>query len=794
MALNLMDGRGVKKGKHDHMSEDNIYHFLSQVPLFASLPANEIQRMAELSVPHDYPKKTIVIQQGRLKMDCVYLIRSGKVKLYFEREGIKTQTTFLKEGEIFGAISLLMNSGIPVRSAEVIKDARCYAIPADIFLELSKKYGYIEEYFEDAFNRQMVDKAYAAIIVSNQALQFISGIIPFSFLPESEIEKICNDLSLIFYPKGTKILTQGLSDVESLYIIRNGAVERFFEGGNGNTLSSLMSEGEVFGGISMLINNSVSIRSLRTTEDTYFYIWPKQGFLAVCKQYPQFLEYFTDTFGKRMLDNSYASIVAKTMQPAEESLQFLNQPVDTIFQTHLVSCESGTSIQSAAELMSAQKCSSILVKTDDGRYAGIVTDSDLRQKVIARGLDIGSPVGSIMSSPLKTISSQALVLEALTSMMQENVKHLGVTGRDDEMVGIITNKDILTAQSRSPLFLIRQISSAVGVDDLKQQYRLLPGVVQALISNGAKSRNLTRLITTISDAILEKIIVLAVEKEGPPPCDFAFMVMGSEGRKEQTLKTDQDNAIIFDNSNGITTEAAQSYFLRLGETVCAWLDHVGFDFCKGDIMAKNPKWCQPLSVWKKYFLSWMRVAEPDDLLQSTIFFDFRWIHGNTELVDALRQYLMTSLSEWSFFFRHMAENAQQFKPPIGFFRNFIVESKGDHRDSFDIKKAMVPIIDYARIYALKNGISETNTQERLHQLYLSKVIGWDTYNEIEHAYSFLMQLRFARQINAVMVEKAPPDNYINPKKLTRIEQTMLKEIFSRIDTLQKEIGFGLFNG
>jgi CBS domain-containing protein len=208
-------------------------------------------------------------------------------------------------------------------------------------------------------------------------------------------------------------------------------------------------------------------------------------------------------------------------------------------------------------------------------------------------------------------------------------------------------------------------------------------------------------------------------------------------------------------------------------------------------MAKNPKWCQPLSVWKEYFLSWIRVAESDDLLNSTIFFDFRCAYGKEEIVSELRTYLMASLSDWPFFFRFMAVNAQQFKPPIGFFRNFIVESKGEHRDAFDIKKVMVPIVDFARIHALRHGLSETNTQERLNQLFMRKALQWDFYNEMEHAYSFLMQIRFARQINAMMVEKTPPDNYINPKKLSRIEQTMLKEIFSRIDTMQKEIGFGL---
>ena len=629
------------------------------------------------------------------------------------------------------------------------------------------------------------------IFASNRALNFLLGIVPFSFLPEAEIEKAAMQLSLVFHPRNTTVFTQGISKIDSLYIIQSGAAERYFEANGNNIDTALMSEGDLFGGISMLINNSISIRSLRTTEDTHFYLWPKTCFIDACNRNEQFIEYFTDTFGKRMLDRSYASIVAKTIQPGEEALQFLNQPVSSITQKKLISCAAGTSIQSAAKLMSQHKCSSILVKSDQGSFVGIVTDTDLREKVIASGLDIQTPVDKIMSFPLQTISPQALVFEALMSMMQKNYKHLGVMDSEDELVGIITNKDILAAQGQSPLFLIREISTADSIEALKHQHQLLPGVIQHLISNGAKARNLTRLITTISDAILVRIIVFALEKFGPPPCAFAFMVMGSEGRKEQTLKTDQDNAIIYENLAEAPTEAIQSYFLKLGETICSLLNDVGYDFCKGNIMAKNPKWCQPLSVWKDYFLSWIRTAEPEDLLSSAIFFDFRCGYGKAELVSELRGFLAESLSEWPFFFRYMAVNAQYFKPPIGFFRNFIVESKGEHRDAFDIKNVMAPIIDFARIHALKHGLSETNTQERLHHLFVRKTLRWDTYNEMEHAYSFLIQLRFARQINAIVVDKTAPDNYINPKKLTRIEQTMLKEIFSRIDNMQKEIIFGL---
>ena len=255
---------------------------------------------------------------------------------------------------------------------------------------------------------------------------------------------------------------------------------------------------------------------------------------------------------------------------------------------------------------------------------------------------------------------------------------------------------------------------------------------------------------------------------------------------EQTLKTDQDNALIYDETGG---KAAETYFLKFGELVCDWLNAAGYAFCEGGVMAKNPKWCQPLPVWKDYFSKWIRRAEGEALLQASIFFDFRDGYGTTELVDELRRHMFRSLSGWAGFFRHLTENALFFKPPIGFFRNFLVESKGEHRNTFDIKSAMMPIVDLARIYALQHRLEATNTQQRLKQLRLKKVLNLKEYQELDQGYSFLMQLRFARQLTAIENEHENPDNYINPKLLSRIEQTTLKEIFKRIEKFQAKLAF-----
>ncbi len=439
--------------------------------------------------------------------------------------------------------------------------------------------------------------------------------------------------------------------------------------------------------------------------------------------------------------------------------------------------------------MNEKNCSSVLIKDANGDYQGLVTDQDMRKKVVASGMDVEEPVETIVSLPLIKIPASSLIFEALMEMMNKQVKHLAVTDTFNKVTGIITNRDLLSAQGNSPYFLLREIQSASLPEDLFDKHEQLAPIIENLIHNGAKAKNITSLITTISDAILNKLIEFALADLGAPPVPFVFMIMGSEGRKEQTLKTDQDNAIVYEDVDKNSEEKVREYFLAFGDKVCTWLDKAGYDFCEGGIMAKNPKWCQSISTWKEYFKKWIFTAEAEDLFHSTIFFDFRGAYGEMKLIEDLRKFLFGSLEGWAGFFRHLTENALHFRPPLGFFRNFVVESRGERRNVLDIKHAMVPIVDYARIHALKKGIDRTNTQERLEQLHIKKAISEQDYNDLNQAYSFLMQLRFFRQVTAVIEENSKPDNYLNPKILSRIEQTTMKEIFKRIEKYQSKLSF-----
>ncbi|MBA4396313.1 MAG: signal transduction protein, partial [Syntrophus sp. (in: bacteria)] len=576
---------------------------------------------------------------------------------------------------------------------------------------------------------------------------------------------------------------------EHLYIIRKGAVERYYKEDEHEILREFLSDGDIFGGVSMLLHNGISARMLRTKADTDFYLLPKKYFLDLCARYEAFSDYFTDIYGKLMLDKSFAAIIAKGMQRQDEVPQFFNQPVGSVYARDLVFCDTDVTIQDAAVMMSRRRCSSIFIREPGGDFVGIVTDNDLRKKVIGPGYDIRRPVAEIMSSPLGAVPARAPIFEALMSMMQKNLKHLAVTDAGGKVIGAVTIGDLIAAQGQSAFSLIREINTAGDVETLADKHSHLPSLIQNLINSGVKADNVARLVSTISDAILSKLIQFAIDELGPPPAGFVFLILGSEGRSEQTLKTDQDNAILFEDQPVEFTESVRGYFLKFGEKVCTWLDQAGYAFCNGDVMAKNPQWCQPLSVWKEYFTKWISTVEPEALLQSSIFFDFRGGYGDMALAAQLRSHLFASIAARPNFFRYLAENSLYSKPPLGFFGNFIVESKGEHRDAFDIKSSMTTIVNFARAYALYHGIDETNTQERLNRLFLKEVLSWRDYHEIEQSYSFLMQLRFVRQVAAIMRENAKPDNYITPKTLSRMEQTMLREIFKSIEKFQAKMSF-----
>jgi len=341
-------------------------------------------------------------------------------------------------------------------------------------------------------------------------------------------------------------------------------------------------------------------------------------------------------------------------------------------------------------------------------------------------------------------------------------------------------------QGTSPLYLFREIGVQQAIDGLYDLSNKIPQVVRALVEEGAKANNITRMITVLNDQIVHRMLSLLHEEMGPAPYRFCWLSLGSEGRKEQTFKTDQDNALIYETppDNWDHIKEGKLYFRKFGNKAIEHLEKCGYPLCKGEIMASNPKWRKPYSVWRNYFDKWVNAPEPQEVLHATIFFDFRPGYGHVELAEDLRNHLATTVPNKGIFLMHLAKDCLSGKAPLTFFRNFIVEKDGKHKNRLDLKtRGIVPFVDFARLLGLKHGVKETNTLSRLQTIADADYLSMEFYSEIREAYEFQMQLRLVHQLR--MLESGEtPHNYIDPAELTDLEKQTLKEAFAVIDRIR----------
>jgi signal-transduction protein with cAMP-binding, CBS, and nucleotidyltransferase domain len=478
--------------------------------------------------------------------------------------------------------------------------------------------------------------------------------------------------------------------------------------------------------------------------------------------------------------------VQRLLSELQTTLPLTTRPIKAT-PLSLVTCEMDTPVRRAAAAMARARASAILVKAPGGEPVGIVTDRDLRDRVLAADRDPSQPVSSIMSAPLIRVADHALLFEAARLMQERGVQHLVVTDDHGVTLGVLAGTEILHAQRHAVGLLLGEVEQARSCEELRDCNAKLPLLVKSMLDGGTRVEHVTRIMSSVSDAIAVRLIGLAEEEMGAPPAPYSFIAFGSVARAEQTLATDQDNGIIYADVPTEQQAAAQEYFLRLGGKVCDGLDHVGYRRCKGETMASNPKWCQPLSRWQQYFTDCITAADPQDLLDVNIFFDFRCTYGEASHVTRLRQHLQQLLEGGRpVFFFHLAQSTLRFKPPRGFFGNIQLESGGEHPATFNIKTAIIPLVNFARMYALQHHFAETNTLERLARLRDQAILLPSSHDELVQAYTALMQMRFTHQATQV-ARGVPPDNYINLSELTQLERSILRKVFADIVVFQARL-------
>jgi CBS domain-containing protein len=623
------------------------------------------------------------------------------------------------------------------------------------------------------------------VVAPEMAVAFFRDIMPFSSLDDATLNDIARHCRVDFYPKGTRLLTTGETDITHLYLIQRGGVKAFIEDDQGEvTLKDFRGVGAYIGALGIIRGTPANL-NIETVEDTFCFLLPREIFLNLVEQKSSFAHYYLKSFSEKIVKTAYSELRHHKVSTRNgDDLYLFSVRVGDLVKT-LRKISSDTSIQEAAASMAEFRVGSLLVfdPVDEENIVGIVTDRDFRSKVVAAGLDYKLPVKEIMTGPVQSVLSQSLCFDVLLKMMATSIHHLAVERRG-RIVGVVTSHDIMLLQGHSPYYLFKEIRGQQKISGLYVLAQKIPEVIRSLIKEGAKAGNITQMIAILNDHILERMLTLLEDEMGPPPLAYCWLLMGSEGRREQTFKTDQDNAILYaDPANEDEKSAAEKYFKEFAAKAIDHLVNCGYPLCPGEIMAINPKWCQPLSVWKGYFSKWIDAPDPAELLNATIFFDFRSGFGDYRLARDLRRHLNAKAQEKDMFLLHLARQCMGTRVPLSFFKNFIVNKDGEHKHQLDIKRqGLTPFVNFARVLALKHGISETNTLARLKALLTDEFIGHDIWKLANDAYELQMQQRLIHQLRQIE-EGTLPDNHINPGQLSELERKMLKEAFTVIERL-----------
>lgn len=621
--------------------------------------------------------------------------------------------------------------------------------------------------------------------VAVTAASFLKTIAPFRDLSNDAFEALANTLTLATFPRGTVIFAQGKTPIDSLYLIRSGSVALYLRDEKDiKRRNEYRGSGDYFGALG-IITQSLANLTVEVIKDTECVLIPREAFLELLTTHPRFSLYYLHAFCEKYIQPAHLELkAAPRSEEADRAPSIFTQSIDKLVKGGVHSCLPTTTVQDAAAQMAEFRIGSVFVQSPEGELKGIVTDKDIRTKLVAKGLGCEEPVQSIMSSPVISIDGNALCFDALFTMIKHHIHHLAVE-RTGLPFGIITSHDIMTLQGDSPIFLFREISAQKEIEGLYPIPKAFAAVVGRLMTQGVKASHLNRIITVLNDQILARILDFLIMELGPPPVPFCWMVMGSEGRKEQTFSTDQDNAIIYDDSDGgPNDETLRGYFLELAKVAVKHLAECGYRLCKGDMMASNPLWTKPLSSWKRLFDTWIFSPDAKEVLYSTIFFDFRAGFGSVQLADELRGHLLKRTAAEKVFIHHLARDCMEMRPPLSMFKQFKVEKEGPHKGQIDLKeRGLTPFVDFARLMCLDHGLPPTNTLERLEALRKGAFISHEFAARVMEAYEFLMELRLREQLEEIHAGQEP-DNHIGPSDLSELDQRALKKAFSLIGEAQ----------
>ena len=600
---------------------------------------------------------------------------------------------------------------------------------------------------------------------------FLAGHPPFAALPESVLDALPAQMSTRYVRRGEEILSVGRTN-EDFSVVRTGAVDIRDSAG---VLVERGAEGSCLGTMTLVAGDE-SAFSVTASEDVLLLVLPGERWHEIAGSNPLFRQFF---LGQRR-DRMQGAI--QTAHLADSGLAVLRTRAREMIRRATVETTAQVSIREAARIMAARDVSSILVM-DANEIIGIVTDRDLRKRVVAAGLDTQDSITSVMTPEPVVVNADALAFEILLLMMDGRIHHLPVI-EDGQPIGVITSTDLVRLEHANPVYLVRDIAEQRDIEGLATVCRRLPQTVARLVSQDASADDIGKVVTAVGDAVGRKVIALAEAELGAPPAPYCWMVLGSQARGESALGSDQDHAIILADGAG---EAGASYVAQLAEKVVAGLVECGYPRCIGDVMATTPRWRQELTAWRREFSRWLHEPEPDALLNAGIFFDARPLAGDPMLFTSLYHDVQRQAAASPRFLTLLAAQAVRHEPPLGFFRGFVLQKEGENKDALDLKwGGLGAVQETARVLALAAGSIAMRTHERIVAAQRAGLIGAETAADVRDAYEFFSYVRLEHQAQAVR-EGRPVSNYVAPADLTTLERRYLRDAIGVVRSMQSQL-------
>lgn len=626
-------------------------------------------------------------------------------------------------------------------------------------------------------------------IISERVADFLKEYPPFNEMHARDLLSLSGEVSILYYEKGKVVFTEGETAHSHFYVVHKGAVE--LRSGDKKEIIDLCDEGDIFG-LRPLMANENYILEAKAFEESILYAIPIDTFRPYAQTYEELGNFLIESFASNTR-NPYSRrsyIPSSETTPVAESLAGSSSLLDfqTInHSTKIVSCKPGDTAKQVAERMTKKKVGSVVVLRD-GLPAGIITDKDLRNRIVTGQYPVTARAEQIMNSPVITYPKNLTVTQAQMAMMKSSISHLCLTEDgtpNTKVVGILSKHDVMVSLGNNPAVLVKAIKRAKKSSQLKPIRKSVMRLLQGYLEKNIPMSITLKIISELNDACVKQLIQLAVAKmEKKPPVAFAWLAMGSQGRGEQLLHTDQDNALLFADVAPSKLEKTTAYFLRLSKHINKGLQEIGYEYCPAEMMASSPKWCMSLSQWKATVGHWISNPGKEEVLLSSIFFDYNLSYGDGHLLDELSDHIFEGTRKYPLFFVHLASGALQNPSPTGFFRQFLLEQDGAYKDFFDIKRrALMPLTDAARVLILSHTIKSINgTIERFEKLAELEENNRELYLACSYATKALIKFRTKQGIL-----HGDSGRFIALDTLSKEEKIKLKRTFKTIKEIQELI-------